>query len=1070
VPADFFLFQSDYIYFLYGLSFVLLAAVLWTGARRAADEGWGILALFGLLHGIHEWGEMTAMSLDAADSFLWARGLLLAASFFCLALFARKILQAGSGREMPAWPLALLACACLAGIAWGPRGLAATARLGLALPGGLAAAWGLRLLGTRQGTDGRRLKGAALCMGFYALLAGAVTGTDALPGWPVDEAWFLGSVGLPVQACRTALAALFSAALWFHFCGLSAGIPEKGLERQVWIRRRVVFVTLFLVLAGGWGATQLAGEMGREYEAEQIQSVLSGVRDNLVTTAGAAERTAQALSTAYLVRRGTGEAWQGERLNEALDRFAAILPGTVTYFVDSRGVARASSNRHDPDSFVGWDFGFREFIRDALRNGAGDMVAVGVVSGVPGYYNARRVEDEGGKVLGVVVVKVQLTAASLGLGGRDPVYLVLREGTVLATNMPGQTLRQLWPAGTSALEDLARRRIVPQPLPPLFAGEPSNGERGLFLGGKRAAVVMPTGLSGTKLVFLAQLNALWLHRLLVICVTLLVSLLLLGAFVTQERIRRDAALLGVSERRYRSLFEDSSAVQVLVDLDGLEIVDANEAAAHFYGYPRERLRRMTLYDMTLLSAEEVEKVVADIIAGKRFYETRHRLADGRVRTLEVRPSPVERDGRQLCNYLYQDVTERVRAEEALRENGERLREVASALSRQNEKLDMALARAEEAGRAKNLFLANMSHEIRTPLNGVLGMLAHLSESELTDEQAQSVRLALDAGRGLLRLVGDILDFSRMEAGKLEIVREAVELRPFMDSVAATFRPLALGKGVRLAGEVASDAPEAFWGDMGRIRQILNNLAGNALKFTTEGSVTLLARPAGQGRLLFAVRDTGPGIPREKHREIFEAFTQVDASATRLHQGAGLGLAIVKGLAEAMGGSVEIESEPGQGTCVRVELPAEPCPAPAPEPHARAGEQAGDEHRPSLDVLLVEDDRINQVTASRFLVKWGHRVTVASNGQEALDRLRDKTFDVVLMDMQMPVLDGLSTVRILRGDPDFARCASVPVVALTAHAMKGDRERYLAEGLDGYLAKPLDPAELRRMLHAVTARA
>jgi PAS domain S-box-containing protein len=378
--------------------------------------------------------------------------------------------------------------------------------------------------------------------------------------------------------------------------------------------------------------------------------------------------------------------------------------------------------------------------------------------------------------------------------------------------------------------------------------------------------------------------------------------------------------------------------------------------------------------------------------------------------------------------------------------------------------------SETASRMKSEFLANMSHEIRTPLNGLLGMLQLLEGTSLDAEQLDYVDTALRSGHRLTDLLGDILDLARVEAGKLYLCQEPFELSDVFAAVADTFGPVCRERGLALSLYQDPSLPRLLLGDEVRVRQVVFNVVGNAVKFTDRGEIRVEAYPLpspqpGVTRVFFTVADTGIGIPEEKLDTIFDSFTQADGAVTRKFEGAGLGLAIVKHLVELMDGHIVVETEPGEGAtvsfCLRLGLAAETPPkAAGPMLEGEMAEGA------RLRVLIVEDERINRMTLRRMLEKMGHETAAAENGRAALEFLSREGCDCILMDIQMPELGGLETLSILRTDPAFAHRATIPVIALTAHAMSGDRERFLAAGMDGYLAKPVEISDLRRLLKSV----
>jgi len=477
------------------------------------------------------------------------------------------------------------------------------------------------------------------------------------------------------------------------------------------------------------------------------------------------------------------------------------------------------------------------------------------------------------------------------------------------------------------------------------------------------------------------------------------------------------------------------------------------------------------------------------LAGTPAYETRYRVRtlSGDIRWILSRAMVVERtpDGKPLRLVgTHQDVSGQVRYEEELAATNEELAATNEELLQTNDELmseidrrrqvegalRAATAQAEAASLAKSEFLANISHEIRTPLNGMLGMLQLLRDTPQSREQAECTDTALDSGRHLLTILNDVLDFSQMEAGALRLTSEPLDVAAVLASVDKLFGPVSRARG--LAFSTYADpalSRQPLRGDPARLRQVLFNLAGNAVKFTEKGFVRLEAYPLpsirpGEARVFFSITDTGVGIADEQIAGIFEPFTQADGSLTRRHQGTGLGLAIVKNLVELMGGSVVLESEPGHGStvsfCIRAAAgePDAPAIVETPEPAADR----------SLRVLVVEDDAVNRTLTARFLGKLGHVPAVARDGQEALEILRRERFDCVLMDVQMPVLDGIATTLAIRAEPGLGGLERIPVIALTAHAMLGDRERCLEAGMDGYLSKPVDLEELSRGLRLACA--
>jgi signal transduction histidine kinase/CheY-like chemotaxis protein len=373
----------------------------------------------------------------------------------------------------------------------------------------------------------------------------------------------------------------------------------------------------------------------------------------------------------------------------------------------------------------------------------------------------------------------------------------------------------------------------------------------------------------------------------------------------------------------------------------------------------------------------------------------------------------------------------------------------------------AKVEAERASRAKSEFLATISHEIRTPLNGILGMAQAMQAQRPAPEQMRRLRIIRSCGETLLAILNDVLDLSRIEAGQLRVEREAFDMEHVTRGAVATFGPLAEKKGLSFDFSIDRSATGRFLGDPVRLRQVLYNLVSNAVKFTHRGAVGVCVGYA-EGRLTLEVADSGVGIPADKLEHIFEKFVQADGSTTRTAGGAGLGLAICRELVELMGGKIQVDSVAGRGSVFAVTLPLERLAGPQPLEPVREAALPASGTRPYA-ILAAEDNEVNRLVLTTLLRQEGLSVTVVGNGKEALEAWRDGSWDLVLMDIQMPVMDGVTAARHIRREEATSGRPRTPIIAVTANALPEQRAEYEQAGMDLVVTKPLEVAALFRAI-------
>ncbi|MCB0430633.1 MAG: response regulator [Flavobacteriales bacterium] len=528
-----------------------------------------------------------------------------------------------------------------------------------------------------------------------------------------------------------------------------------------------------------------------------------------------------------------------------------------------------------------------------------------------------------------------------------------------------------------------------------------------------------------------------------------IGILVEGFNEMMTAVQRGNEALLESEERYRTIVENAHDMIYRADFNGY-FTYLNPIAKRITGYTDKELLRMNYLD--LIHDDWRERVGAFYkkqllsLTTTTYFEFQIRTKDGRdVWIGQNVEATIENKKVVEFQAVARDITERVKAEEALK---------------------VAKEQAESATQAKSTFLANMSHEIRTPMNGVMGMSRLLGDTPLNQEQKEYVQAINVSAENLLTIINDVLDFSKIEAGKVVLEKAPFRLDDLLNTIEKTMLVLAREKGLDFTVECSEQVPLQILSDRVRLNQVLMNLVGNAIKFTEKGGVSLAVHVKDQRDnlycLAFQVIDTGIGIPQSKLESIFSSFEQATSDTTRKYGGTGLGLSISKELVQLFGGDIHVESKEGIGSTFMFNIWVNAVASSSSNRTPGVGDEEEMQVLAGKKVLVVEDNKINQMLAKKVLTKWGMDVTLADNGRLGVDALDDDQYDAVLMDIQMPEMDGYQATAAIRSHKE-RKWNSLPIMAITAHAAPEEREKCLKAGMDDYISKPFDEKLLRRKL-------
>ncbi|MCX7018760.1 MAG: response regulator [Candidatus Sumerlaeota bacterium] len=975
--------QMDYIFFCYGLAFVLLASVCsslvhWRGQRLP----WLMLGLFGALHGINEWLDMLAISLGDSPFFGWVRLAMMMLSFVFLVEFGRRGMRRLGAGGPGWWITVVLAATALTGVMGGQPAANACARYTLGFVGGMWSAAALLRASSRQEKRSILLAVTAVAMALYTVVAGVVTPPAGFfPASAINYTAFAALAGFPIQLARCCLAVLITVFLWAHKQSLIRVDPDYTEKRQP-LGYVIVFM-LVVIVSGGWIATELmTGRADREMRLQLLSR---------------ARIAAASINMTQL------EKLTGSQSDLELPEYLVIKKQIMTM--------RAAS----PE--------FR-FIYLMARHGA----------------------------------NVVMLADSETTESKD-------------YSPPGQVYEEC----SDELKDIFNmgEAFVEGPLPDRW-GVWVTGFAPIRLAvevpSRRVIAVLGIDQDATRwLKIIAE------ERVLPISITLLISLLVVLFSTAFQRQRQASLQIRAAERLQRTLVEGSPGGIMLFDdagccrainRNGLKIMGMREDDVVSKYYP-------DLWPDT--ERNKIQTAMARAGGGEQcVFEGEFNRADGTQAVCEVTLNPIIEPaaaGRPMHRIvaIANDITQRKRAESELI----RAKAAAEALNRKlTESIKEAerfAEEAEQANRAKSNFLANMSHEIRTPMNGVIGMVGLLLETGLMPEQREYAETVRSCADSLLGLINDILDFSKIEAGKLDLEQLDFDLSEVVEDVTDMLSFKAAEKNLEISYMISKEVPSLLRGDPGRLRQILLNLAGNAVKFTEKGEVMIRvsfdSQDDAHAMLRFEVADTGIGIPQDRLSLLFKPFSQADSSTTRHFGGTGLGLAISKKLVDAFGGDIGVESEFGKGSrfwfTARMEKQPPDASPKRPIFTAIKGKR----------ILAVDDNATNRYVLLEYLRSWGCECREAASACEALRELRraveqGSACDMAILDMDMPEMDGLGLGRAIRQDHALR---STVLVMLTSRGRMSEKQQTEEIGFAAYLTKPVHARQLQDTLSLAFGR-